>query len=140
MNLSTAQRERRLFAARLILTLARHGLKPSATSLVKILNARSKDDPITSHAFRKWLKAESMPTQRRVCVLAEWLEVTPEWLRFGDADTFERKGNAIAGEISRDIFLIAKDYRMLDDHSRIIFNNTLKHLLKVQAKVIPSKV
>ena len=140
MILSTAQHERRLFADRLILTLARHGLKPSATYLVKILNARSKDSPITSHAFRKWLRGESMPTQSRVSVLAEWLEVTPEWLRFGDPDTFERKGSLIAGEISRDIFLIAKDYRMLDDHSRIIFDNTLKQLLKLQAKIKPARV
>ena len=136
----TAPHERRQFADRLIVSLARRGLETSPSSLVKVFNARSEDVPITLHAFRKWLKAESMPTQRRVCVLAEWLEVTPEWLRFGDADMREREGNLIAGKISRDIFLIAKDYRMLDDHSRIIFDNTLKHLLKLQSKIRPAGV
>jgi hypothetical protein len=40
--------------------------------------------PISSHAARKWLIGEAIPTQDRIQVLAVWLNVSPSWLGFGE--------------------------------------------------------
>lgn len=35
-------------------------------------------------AVRRWLQGEVIPTQDRLQVLAEWLDVDAHWLRFGE--------------------------------------------------------
>lgn len=132
MKSITAPAERIEFTKRLEIALANQGLKPSATSLVKIFNARSSDNHITSHAFRKWLRSESMPTQSRLCVLAKWLEVTPEWLRYGDALLAEIDLNS--GEVPREIYLMVRDFHMLSDHSQQLFLTTVASMLALQQK------
>lgn len=36
-------------------------------------------------AARKWLKGEAIPTQDKIHILARWIGVSPQWLRFGEA-------------------------------------------------------
>jgi transcriptional regulator with XRE-family HTH domain len=38
---------------------------------------------VSSQAVRKWLHGEAIPSQDKLKVLAGWLGVAPEWLRFG---------------------------------------------------------
>lgn len=38
---------------------------------------------ISVHAVRKWLNGEAIPSQDKLVALAGWLNVSPEWLRFG---------------------------------------------------------
>ena len=38
---------------------------------------------ISVHAVRKWLNGEAIPSHDKLLVLAGWLSVSPEWLRFG---------------------------------------------------------
>lgn len=134
MKSITAPAERIEFTKRLVSALANLGLKPNATPLVKIFNAQSKGNPITSHAFRKWLLAESMPTQPRICLLADWLQVTPEWLRYGNADARRPEIDLITGEVSREIYLMLRDFHMLSDHSKQLFLNTVSAMLALQRK------
>ena len=52
-------------------------------------------DNVTVQAARKWLLGLSIPTQTKLRVLADWLSVTLEWLRFGeevDAEAVSRSG------------------------------------------------
>ncbi len=56
----------------------------SATVVQREYNSRSNQPPISSHAVRKWLMGEAIPTQDRIQVLANWLNVSPSWLRFGE--------------------------------------------------------
>lgn len=81
----TAEDERAAFTCRLASALVRAGFSQiSNTGLAREFNARSRTKPLTVHAVRKWMAAESIPTQPRLLVLADWLAVSPEWLRFGD--------------------------------------------------------
>lgn len=57
----------------------------SPTALSKAFNIRFPRMAITSHAARKWLVGEAIPTQEKLVALAEWLGVDPAWLRFGDS-------------------------------------------------------
>jgi len=73
-----------------------------------------------------------MPTQSRLCVLAKWLEVTPEWLRYGDALLAEIDLNS--GEVPREIYLMVRDFHMLSDHSQQLFLTTVASMLALQQK------
>lgn len=78
------QRQQALFSKRLALALEVVGAQLSPTVLQREYNSRSKQPPVTVHAARKWLMGEAIPTQDRVQVLAEWLNVSASWLRFGE--------------------------------------------------------
>lgn len=78
--------ERARFQARLSKTLQECGYShDSPTVLAREFNFRFSGRPVTIHAARKWLVGESIPTQDKLRVLAQWLGVTAEWLRFGDS-------------------------------------------------------
>lgn len=76
--------ERKEFAERLQAAL-RQARQPadSPTALARGFNGRFPGAAITVHAARKWLMAESIPTQDKLRTLAQWLQVPAEWLRFG---------------------------------------------------------
>ncbi|MES2831019.1 MAG: response regulator [Pseudomonadota bacterium] len=79
--------ERAKFQARLAKALQFAGYPhDSPTQLAREFNMRFTGRPVTIHAARKWLVGESIPTQDKLRILAQWLGVTAEWLRFGDAD------------------------------------------------------
>ena len=77
--------EREAFARRLREALGRIGDDGgSPTRLAREFNRRYPGAPVTLHAARKWLNGEALPAQDKLRVLAAWLGVAPEWLRYGD--------------------------------------------------------
>lgn len=83
-QLTSVKEQQALFSKRLIWALEVLGVPKSATIVQREYNSRSKRPPITTHAARKWLMGEAIPTQDRIQVLAEWLNVSASWLRFGE--------------------------------------------------------
>lgn len=80
----TISAERKEFALRLQSALRQARQSPeSPTALARGFNSRFSGRAITVHAARKWLLAESIPTQDKLRTLAQWLQVPAEWLRFG---------------------------------------------------------
>ena len=45
---------------------------------------------MTLHGVRRWLRGETLPSQSKLVVLAEWLGVDPQHLRFGHAQATVR--------------------------------------------------
>lgn len=77
--------EREAFARRLREALSRIGDDGgSPTRLAREFNRRYPGPPVTLHAARKWLNGEALPAQDKLRVLAAWLGVAAEWLRYGD--------------------------------------------------------
>ena len=60
------------------------------SSFARAFNARAEGCAVTSHAARKWLVGEAIPTQERILVIAKWLNVNASWLRFGEAENAEK--------------------------------------------------
>jgi hypothetical protein len=56
----------------------------SPTELQRAFNARNLKLAVSVHAARKWLMGEAIPTQVRLRALADVLQVSPTWLRFGE--------------------------------------------------------
>ena len=62
-----------------------------ATHLAREFNLRYHGDPVTAQAVRKWLTGTALPSQDKIRALARWLEVSVQWLRFGDVDRREER-------------------------------------------------
>ncbi len=76
--------ERRQFSKRVQAALVARGMPASATELQRAFNARNLKLAVSVHAARKWLMGEAIPTQARLRALADVLQVSPTWLRFGE--------------------------------------------------------
>ncbi|MEE4250244.1 MAG: transcriptional regulator [Alcanivoracaceae bacterium] len=78
--------EKLQFSERLQQALLKAGVSAaSPTALTRKFNLLSPDSAVSPLAVRRWLEGTSMPSQDKLVVLARWLKVSPEWLRFGDA-------------------------------------------------------
>jgi transcriptional regulator with XRE-family HTH domain len=90
------------------------------TELAHQFNKRFAGHPVSVHAARKWLMGEAIPTQDKVRVLAEWLTVPAEWLRFGGHDGLVNGGapnRSIEPELGR---LIADVQRLEPAQRRLV--------------------
>lgn len=72
------------FSERLKKEFTRAGLPTSSpTEIARQFNELYPENKIAAQTVRKWLLADAIPTQAKLISLAEWLEVSAEWLRFG---------------------------------------------------------
>ncbi|HEX7643780.1 MAG TPA: hypothetical protein VF472_16350 [Burkholderiaceae bacterium] len=55
----------------------------SPTTLAREFNRRSKSSTVAVTGAHKWLTGESIPQQQKMVVLASWLGVSVQWLRYG---------------------------------------------------------
>lgn len=77
--------EKTAFSQRLAEAMRTSGYEPRPTVLEKEFNTRYWGRPVTYQAVTRWLKGEAVPGQDKLQVLAEWLCVEPQYLRFGEA-------------------------------------------------------
>ena len=81
----TKKDEVRAFTARLESLLLKKGSTLSPTALARDFNLRWRGVPVTVNATRKWLMGQAMPTMDKIAVLANMLNTSQDWLRFGDS-------------------------------------------------------
>jgi len=74
----------KLFSSRLKLALQEAGYEPRPVILEREFNQCYWGRSVSVQAIRRWLVGEVIPTQDKLQALAEWLEVDPHWLRFGE--------------------------------------------------------
>nr|WP_198983241.1 transcriptional regulator [Herbaspirillum sp. ASV7] len=85
--------EKKAFAARLKQALGRSPKKvSSATDLSIQFNLRHPNESITVQAAQKWLSGTARPTPDKIETLAEWLNVSAQWLRYGIAEGRSQDG------------------------------------------------
>ncbi len=60
------------------------GYEPRPAVLEREFNLRYWGRSVTFQAARHWLRGETIPEQDKLEVLAEWLNVEPQYLRFGE--------------------------------------------------------
>jgi len=79
--------EKQAFTFRLKQALKRSPKKIEAASqLATQFNLRHPAEPITPQAAQKWLSGTARPTVDKIKTLAEWLDVSEQWLRYGVTD------------------------------------------------------
>ena len=126
--------ERESFSERLQQALKNAHYSPdSPTRLAREFNIRFEGRPITVHAARTWLVGEAIPTQEKLRMIAQWLGVPADWLRFGggeQAASAEANGNGGARFESADVKLIA-DLQRLDEHHRQLAREFIRMLVRM---------
>lgn len=103
------------FAQRLRAALQRADVRPSPTIVANEFNLRYWGRSITPHTARNWLLGTSIPTQDKLRVLADWLEVEPEELRFGPsgAARMAREAGPIESRLRQDDLKMIERYLAL---------------------------
>jgi transcriptional regulator with XRE-family HTH domain len=129
--------ERESFSVRLQQALKNAHYSPdSPTRLAREFNIRFDGRPVTVHAARKWLVGEAIPTQEKLRMIAQWLGVPAEWLRFGGPENVESHGeapNGLARFESADVKLVA-DLQLLDEDHRKIAREFIRMLVRMNCQ------
>jgi hypothetical protein len=71
------------FSERLKSAMVSAGYLPRPAVLEREFNLRWHGKPMTLHGVRRWLLGETIPGQDKILVLAEWLGISPQLLRYG---------------------------------------------------------
>lgn len=103
------------FSERLRRALDVAGVRPSPTVVAHEFNLRYWGKSITPHTARNWLIGKSIPMQDKLRVLADWLQVSPDALRFG-------RPIAVLGEKVSDtegLTLNLQDHEMLNRYLQL---------------------
>lgn len=66
--------------------MERAGYASRPSVLEREFNTRYWGKPMTMHGVRRWLLGETMPSNDKIKVLAEWLGEAPQDLGFGEAN------------------------------------------------------
>ncbi len=131
--------EKQEFSKRLRESLKRvQGSASGAASIAREFNLRYEGTAVTAPAVRKWLDGKALPSQDKVRALARWLEVSPHWLRFGEAEG----GSARAAPSARqnvaayrvDPQWLTKKYEALNEPHKKMIVELLIALLRLEGK------
>ena len=140
---SVQQREQ--FKARLVGQMLSLSMRPSPTLLAREFNLRWRGASISTNTARRWLHAESIPTRDKLLVLANLLNASEDWLRWGGSNTFvpvtidglpailtnnEQSAQEITASLTQDMLLLSV-------HDREILRAILNTLLKLARKTKP---
>jgi transcriptional regulator with XRE-family HTH domain len=72
------------FSQRLRESMELAGYEVRPVVLEREFNLRNWGKPVSVQAMRKWLFGKVVPTQDKLVILADWLQVDPHWLRYGE--------------------------------------------------------
>jgi transcriptional regulator with XRE-family HTH domain len=76
--------EKQALAARLNLALTRSRKKITTPSELAVqFNLRYSGEPISPQAVQKWMSGQNQPSPDKIATLANMLNVSNQWLRFG---------------------------------------------------------
>lgn len=101
--------EKAAFATRLQEAMTRAGYVARPAVLEREFNTRYWGRSVTLQAVRRWLRGEAIPSQDKLQVLAEWLQIEPQVLRFGEAviqkvQEKKRRWDVLSNSQEREIF------------------------------------
>ena len=126
--------EKQGFSRRLRDTLKRTRADDGGIAAVaREFNLRYEGTPVTAQAVRKWLSGTALPSQDKIRALALWLEISPQWLRYGEGDAVRAVRQEQAG-YRADGGWVAKKYEALNDGHKKMIAELIVALLKLEGK------
>lgn len=76
--------ERTGFSERLAAAMRAQGHEPRPSVLVTQFNLRFSGASVSFQSASRWLRGKGIPQQDKLVVLADWLKLTPDFLRYGN--------------------------------------------------------
>lgn len=80
----------------------------SPTQIAREFNQHFSGQPVSAQTVRKWLHAETVPTQPKLLALSAWLGVSAQWLRYGSVERQEQ-----ATPVQSSVVVFGKEYAEL---------------------------
>ncbi len=133
----STQDEKIAFAERLKQALKRSRKKiETAADLALQFNLRHSNEPITAQAAQKWLAGKSHPTPDKIATLADWLNVSPQWLRHGIGEKARPQATRLVSKeptadtnvFSDDERQLIQKMRLLTEHRRYLITQLVQEL------------
>lgn len=100
----------------------------SATVLAQEFNRRSRHSRVGTTAAHKWLTGEAIPQQEKLVVLANWLRVPVQWLRYGEMGAEEVVSNREQRRYDR----LVSDFSALGERDKLIVERLIRAMLRVK--------
>lgn len=120
--------EKNLFSQRLKNALAQANHPISPTYLSNEFNLRYEGQPVSVQSANNWLLGKAIPNQDKLSLLAIWLNVSSQWLRFGDADRQSKNHIDLIETTEMDLFL---KFRKLNINQKLIIRNLVDEFLQI---------
>jgi transcriptional regulator with XRE-family HTH domain len=107
----------------------------SPTVFSREFNRRYNGKSVSIHAARKWLTGESIPTQDKLRLLAMWLGVSTEWLRFGEKTAASTHQSSLNHAVySSPDFELLHHFNMLSNEHKLVAREVILTLMRVEGK------
>ena len=126
--------EKQAFAKRLKQALKRSSKKVETGTELALQFSLRHSESISPQAAQKWLTGQTLPTLDKIEVLAEWLNVSVQWLRHGIAEQkpiasqgkkLPKKNVPPAQPTEDELNLLAR-IRTLPEHRRYLVNEIVE--------------
>ena len=147
------------FAGRLRAALLAKGKRASASAMEREFNLRWRGEPVSVTAARKWLMGLAAPQLDKLQVLARWLDVSEEWLRWGESGVNEHvaassqqagfqigAGRANLGapaylspSRASDEASLLQDYRMLQSQDKVVVRAIVEVLMRERRQFLSER-
>ena len=125
--------QRAEFSRRLREELQRTGRQPSPSALAHELNLHLRaSEQIHPSSCRKWLHAQSIPTQEKLIWLARLLQVSASWLRYGQMTELHESGPS-EPPLSPEELTLLHHWRQLPAPHRRTVRMLMSQLIKSKA-------
>jgi len=130
----TAAEEKGDFSRRLREAIRKARVEAGPTRFARDFNLRHHGDPVTAQTARKWLYGRALPTQDKLRTLAQWLEVSPHWLRYGEADRPHAAAKQDSASYAVDSAWLGKKFDSLSESHRRMVLEITRALLRLEGK------
>ena len=125
--------ENTAFTQRFFLALNSIGYEVTNISgITREINKLFVEKSITSHAVRKWLSGQAIPIHSRLIRLADWLGVSPAWLRFGEGQMYKSDLSHIPFSDENNYSLIFAKIKSLSKEELELVTHQIELLLKIR--------
>jgi transcriptional regulator with XRE-family HTH domain len=129
----TVVEEKEQFSKRLKEAMRRARVEAGPARFAREFNLRHHGEPVTSQTAHKWLQGRAFPTQDKLRTLAQWLEVSPQCLRYGEADRSHAAKQDPASYAVDSAWLGKKFDSLSESHRRMVLEIT-RALLRLEGK------
>jgi transcriptional regulator with XRE-family HTH domain len=128
--------EKTAFSQRLVNALKEAKIETgSPTTFAREFNRRYNGNPISVHAARKWLTGESIPTQDKLRLLAAWLGVATEWLRFGERAPITAHATQQEHTVfNSPEFELLHNFNALSNEHQLVAREVILTLMRIEGK------
>lgn len=116
----SSQQEKSQFSERLKKALIDENHPISPTYLSREFNLRYDGQAVSVQSANNWLLAKAIPNQDKLSILSTWLNVSVQWLRFGDTEQRQLPPTPLVNTTELDYFLKFRDLK--PSQKKIILN------------------